>query len=170
MPSQRSTITITLPPNVDFPTNLDLSNPSYLQKFDETTWYMTSAPAFLSATACISRDRMRITDIWAEGLENPDPNCDYSDYPTFAAVTFQEIVRFLPRCPGLEDQYKRDAAGRFKLVGMLYYVVDDCAFIFERADAYIMHQYLPDPFASIFVTSDKKLAERRCDEFKDEDQ
>ncbi|KAJ7114171.1 hypothetical protein C8R43DRAFT_1138456 [Mycena crocata] len=166
--SSQSSAGFTYPSNADFPRNLNLSNPSYLQKIEDPTWYMTSAPASTSVTAHISRDRIRITGIWAEELENPEPGCDRGDYPTFVALTFKDIVRFLPRCPGLEGQYQRDAAGRFKLVGRLYFVVDGCAFVFERAEAYIMHQYLPDPFGCIFVTSNKKLAERRGEEFKDE--
>ncbi|KAJ7120588.1 hypothetical protein C8R43DRAFT_959826 [Mycena crocata] len=166
--SSQSSAGFTYPSDADFPRNVDLSNPSYLQKIEETTWYMTSAPAFISLTAHISRERMRITDIWAEEFEKPDPGCDRADYPIFAALTFKDIVRFLPRCPGLEDQYQRDTTGKFQLVGMLYFVVDGCDFVFERAsEAYIMLQWLPDPFACIFVTSDKHVAECRAHEFKE---
>ncbi|KAJ7169282.1 hypothetical protein C8R43DRAFT_1121163 [Mycena crocata] len=135
----------TYPSDADFPRDLDLSNPSYLQKIEDTTWYMTSAPASISATAHISRERMRITDIWAEAFENPDPGCDRADYSIFAALSFKDIR-----------------------VGMLYFVVDGCDFVFETAsEAYIMLQWLPDPFACIFVTSDKHVAECRAHEFKE---
>ncbi|KAJ7121760.1 hypothetical protein C8R43DRAFT_959538 [Mycena crocata] len=136
-------------------------------------WYMATAP--LADGAIISRDRAKMFDVWDSELADPEYGFDASDYATYAASTYQQILRFLPRCPGFQEQYERQPTGKFKQVGMIYFVVDNCKsklpqfreqlsnlpFTQPSIAAVQKLNALPDPLAAIFVTSEKEEAERR---------
>ncbi|KAJ7148079.1 hypothetical protein C8R43DRAFT_1129233 [Mycena crocata] len=94
-------------------------------------WYMATAP--LADGAIISRDRAKMFDVWDSELADPEYGFDASDYATYAASTYQQILRFLPRCPGFQEHIAA----------------------VQKLNA------LPDPLAAIFVTSEKEEAERR---------
>ncbi|KAJ7176282.1 hypothetical protein C8R43DRAFT_1118799 [Mycena crocata] len=141
------------------------SSPAFTVPFlshptEKTAWYLATAP--LADGVFISRDRARMFDAWDADLAEPEYGFDASDYPTYAAATYQQIVRFFPCCAPLRDQYERDPTGKFKQVATIYFVVDDCDEIFFDAITAVQKlNALPDPYAAMFVTAEKEEAERR---------
>ncbi|KAJ7137351.1 hypothetical protein C8R43DRAFT_955560 [Mycena crocata] len=101
----------------EYTTHHDISDErNYNPPLEDKTWYLLS-PGMLS------RSKEKLFEVMEHRFKEPVPGSDVSDFPCYAARTFQSIVAFLPLCPHLKSQFERKPSGEMKQTGLLYFVI-----------------------------------------------
>ncbi|KAJ7130025.1 hypothetical protein C8R43DRAFT_957232 [Mycena crocata] len=119
----------------------------YNPPLDDKTWYLLS-PGMLS------RNKDKLFEVMQHRFENLAPGSDISDYPCYAAPTFQSIVAFLPRCPHLKGQFEKKPSGEMKQTGPIYFVIHGInAVLFNRVSALRVAELYNAPLAVILAVA-----------------